>query len=101
MGATITVTCNPTTPRMSVIGQDPHWWEGDLDLTVDRNPAYVGSMGEAMATVCGSCGSDPAPRVAPSPVRTTADKDPTAPRVKAPRASVDPQSFDRWILAVG
>jgi hypothetical protein len=88
--------------RSSVLGMDPYWWEGDLKLTVDRNPGYVGSMNESIAAVSGSCGDPPAPLATvpmdPPAVKLAADRDPNQPLAKAAPATVDPQSFDRWLL---
>jgi len=71
-------------------------WSQILDgpLEIHGNPAYISSLGEDRASVSGSCGKSTAP------VRTVADKDPTVGTVKARPATVDPNSFGRYLLDV-
>ena len=93
--------------KRTVLGMDPHWWEGEIELSVDGNVAYISSMGESTAAVAGSIGDDPPLSFETTeiqtfdlpdpPVKFAGDRDPNRPLARALPITTDPNSFERWM----
>lgn len=77
--------------KFSIIGQPTYWWETldfEAGLKIHHNPHYVDSMGEASASVSGEI------------CNRTLKMGDCVRTVTAKPATVDNQSFDRYLLDV-